>query len=147
MKKILSSILMALSLFALTACGGSKDEDVAINFLNHIAEGQGEKAYSLVSVSKEESSNPQIAKFLKESIIVLAKETKKLGGFKSFEVKEVTNFKDKEGIKVVTVHVMEKNGNEGDFIFYTGDYKGDVLIYNLEVKNIKEVAKKEDESK
>ncbi len=141
MKKFLSSLLIALSLITLSACGGSKDEEVALNFLSYIEKGDGEQAYKLISISREEQEHDEMAKILKDSLVALAQDTKKLGGFESSEVKEVTDFKEKEGIKLVTVHVKEKNGNEADFLFYIGDYKGENLIYNLDVKDIKEVKK------
>lgn len=144
MKKLVSSIFMALSLLILTSCGSSKDEEVVLNFLNNVAEGNGDKAYNLVSISRNEEEHGDVAKVLKDIIIVLAKETKNLGGFKNITINDISDYKEKEGIKLITAHVVEKDGNEADFVFYTGDYKGETLIYNLEVKNIKEVYKQKD---
>ena len=111
LKKYLLLAFTACVLFMVSACGGSKPGDVAVEFTQAMIDGNADKCFSYLYLDEMEAAQKD---FAKGKINVMVKGTseqiKARGGVKSVKLVDVTDDKTDEKRKSARVELTLNDG-------------------------------------
>ncbi|MBG2874719.1 DUF4878 domain-containing protein [Proteus alimentorum] len=115
LKKIVCSLFLIFTVVALSACGDKTDDpgQAAVAFVEAIAEGNGDKAISLIHLDEMEK-DPRAEQFNSKFKMIVAetgKQIKEQGGLSKVEIVSVEYSEDKKSA-IVTLKTVLKDGVE-----------------------------------
>ena len=115
LKKIVCSLFLIFTVVALSACGDKTDDpgQAAVAFVEAIAEGNGDKAISLIHLDEMEK-DPRAEQFNSKFKMIVAetwKQVKEQGGLSKVEIVSVEYSEDKKSA-IVTLKTVLKDGVE-----------------------------------
>lgn len=115
LKKIVCSLFLIFTVVALSACGDKTDDpgQAAVAFVEAIAEGNGDKAISLIHLGEMEK-DPRAEQFNSKFKMIVAetgKQIKEQGGLSKVEIVSVEYSEDKKSA-IVTLKTVLNDGVE-----------------------------------
>lgn len=115
LKKIMGSLFLIFAIMTLSACGDKTDDpgQAAVAFVQAIAEGNGDKAISLIYLGEMEK-DPRAEQFNSKFKMIVAetgKQVKEQGGLSKVEIVSVEYSEDKKSA-IVTLKTVLKDGVE-----------------------------------